>query len=143
MIGPLKEYAQLFDKEEKVDVLYVLRSDVEGEYNRTRTEESLQAMLERENLQLSFKSLDWWDRYSFNNTHIKFPEGSFGLNIKIKNTVILPQWDFVVYKNTKFDFQEVFLTSIALFSSAKVIITDRLHGSIFSFLLHIPYDIKE
>ena len=39
----------------------------------------------------------------------------------------------------KFDYQKVFKRSIAMFTSGKVLITDRLHASILAFLLHKPH----
>lgn len=129
IIGPLKEYAQMFKEVEKVDILYILRSDKEGYYSKKRTDKYLQELLERENLQLTFKSLDWFDRILFKKP-MKFPEGSFDLS-------------FYLDKNKTYDFQEKFLTAIAMFSSAKVIISDMLHATIFSFLQHKPHVVLD
>ena len=39
----------------------------------------------------------------------------------------------------KFKYQNIFKSSIALFAAGKVVITDRLHASVFAFLLHKPH----
>ena len=39
----------------------------------------------------------------------------------------------------KFDYQHMFKSSIAMFAGGKVLITDRLHSSIFAFLMHKPH----
>ena len=39
----------------------------------------------------------------------------------------------------KFDYQYMFKSSIAMFTGGKVLITDRLHSSIFAFLMHKPH----
>ena len=39
----------------------------------------------------------------------------------------------------KFNYKPMFRSSIAMLSSGKVLITDRLHSSILAFLLHQPH----
>ena len=39
----------------------------------------------------------------------------------------------------KFNYQHMFKSSIAMFASGKVLITDRLHASILAFLMHKPH----
>ena len=38
-----------------------------------------------------------------------------------------------------FDYQHMFKSTIAMYASGKVLITDRLHASIFAFLMHKPH----
>ena len=38
-----------------------------------------------------------------------------------------------------FDYNRVFECAVTMFASAKVVITDRLHGSIFAFLSYKPH----
>ena len=45
----------------------------------------------------------------------------------------------VVNEGGKFDFMKMFRGSIAMYNSSRVVITDRLHASIFAFLLHKPH----
>ena len=74
---------------------------------------------------LSFDLVDWWDTGKYLDTAVKDPAG--------------PQFDYKVIKEGKFDYMAMFRRSIAMFSSSRVVITDRLHGSIFAFLLHKPH----
>ena len=51
-----------------------------------------------------------------------------------------PQFDHkVINEGGKFNYMAVFRGSIAMFSSSRVVVTDRLHASIFAFLLHKPH----
>ena len=50
-----------------------------------------------------------------------------------------PKFEHKVINEGKFDYMEMFRRSIAMFSSSRVVVTDRLHASIFAFLLHKPH----
>ena len=75
--------------------------------------------------QLSFDLVDWWDSGKYLDTDVKDPAG--------------PQFEHKVIDEGKFDYMEMFRRSIAMFSSSRVVITDRLHASILAFLLHKPH----
>ena len=75
--------------------------------------------------QLSFDLVDWWDTGKYLDTALKDPAG--------------PHFEYKVINEGKFDYMEMFRRSIAMFSSSRVVITDRLHASILAFLLHKPH----
>ena len=127
MIGPLKETSVWNKKKEKVDILFLLRSDGESIYLKDRNYRKIRNIL-KENphtAHLSFDLVDW-DSTKYLNKALKDPAG--------------PQFEHkVLNEGGKFDFMEMFRGSIAMYSSSRVVITDRLHASIFAFLLHKPH----
>ena len=128
MIGPLEETSVWTIKREKVDILFLLRTDQESKYIQHRHEDKIRNILDQSPLtsHLTFHLVDWWDYSKFLNTSAKVPEGP---NFEHK----------VVNEGGKFDFMKMFRGSIAMYSSSRVVITDRLHASIFAFLLHKPH----
>ena len=127
MIGPLEETTVWNKKKEKVDILFLLRTDHESKYLQYRHNDKIRNILEENPLtsQLSFDLVDWWDTGKYLDTTAKDPAG--------------PQFEHKVIKEGKFDYMGMFRRSIAMFSSSRVVITDRLHASIFAFLLHKPH----
>ena len=127
MIGPLEETTVWNKKKEKVDILFLLRSDQESKYQDLRDLTKIRNILDESPLtsQLSFDLVDWWDNNKYLDTALKDP--------------VSPQFEHKVINEGKFDYMEMFRRSIAMFSSSRVVITDRLHASIFAFLLHKPH----
>ena len=127
MIGPLEETTVWNKKKEKVDILFLLRTDHESKYQELRDLTKLRNILDESPLtsQLSFDLVDWWDSSKYLDTALKDPSG--------------PHFEYKVINEGKFDFMAMFRRSIAMFSSSRVVITDRLHASIFAFLLHKPH----
>ena len=76
--------------------------------------------------QLSFDLVDWWDTGKYLDTTAKDPAG--------------PQFEHkVLNEGGKFNYMAVFRRSMAMYSNSRVVITDRLHASIFAFLLYKPH----
>ena len=128
MIGPLEETSVWTVKKEKVDILFLLRTDQESKYIQHLHEDKIRNILDQSPLtsHLTFHLVDWWDYSKFLNSSAKVPEGP---NFEHK----------VVNEGGKFDFMKMFRGSIAMYNSSRVVITDRLHASIFAFLLHKPH----
>ena len=127
MIGPLEETTVWNKNKEKVDILFLLRTDKESKYLEHRHRDKLRNILSESphTSHLSFDLVDWWDRGKYLDSAVKEPAG--------------PQFDHKVINEGKFDYMEMFRRSIAMFSSSRVVVTDRLHASIFAFLLHKPH----
>ena len=128
MIGPLVETTVWNKRKEKVDILFFLRRDTESKYKQIRNLVEIRNILEETPLtaQLSFDLVDWADSSKYLDTALKDPAA--------------PQFEHkVINEGGKFDFMAVFRRSIAMFSNSRVVITDRLHASIFAFLLHKPH----
>ena len=127
MIGPLEETTVWNKKKEKVDILFLLRSDEESKYPEYRDQAKIRNILDEDPLsaELSFDLVDWWDSSKYLDTAVKDPAA--------------PQFDHKFIKEGKFDFMAMFRRSTAMFSSSRVVVTDRLHASIFAFLLHKPH----
>ena len=127
MIGPLEETTVWNKKKEKVDIFFLLRSDQESKYMEDRNLTQIRNILDETPLtsQLSFDLADWWDSSKYLDTTVEDPAG--------------PQFEHKVINEGKFDYMAMFRRSIAMFSSSRVVITDRLHASIFAFLLHKPH----
>ena len=127
MIGPLEETSVWNKKKEKVDILFLLRGDQESKYRESRDQANIRNILEEDPLsaQLSFDVADWWDNKKYLDLALKDPPG--------------PQFEHKVLNEGKFDYMAMFRKSIAMFSSSRVVITDRLHASILAFLLHKPH----
>ena len=127
MIGPLEETSAWNKKKEKVDILFLLRGDQESKYPESRDQANIRNILEEDPLsaQLSFDVADWWDNKKYLDLALKDPPG--------------PQLEHKVLNEGKFDYMAMFRKSIAMFSSSRVVITDRLHASILAFLLHKPH----
>ena len=127
MIGPLEETTAWSKKKEKVDILFFLRRDKESKYKQYRHLTKIRNILEETPLtaQLSFDLVDWWDNGNYLDTTLKNPAD--------------PLFEHKVINEGKFDYMAMFRRSIAMFSSSRVVITDRLHASIFAFLLHKPH----
>ena len=127
MIGPLEETTVWNKNNKKVDILFLLRSDGESKYLKYRNHRKIRNILEETPLtaQLSFDLVDW-DSRKYLDKAVKDPAG--------------PQFEHkVLNEGGKFDFMAMFRGSIAMYSSSRVVITDRLHASIFAFLLHKPH----
>ena len=127
MIGPLEETSVWNKKKEKVDILFLLRGDQESKYREDRNHANIRTILEEDPLtaHLSFDLADWWDNNKYLDLARKDPPG--------------PQFEHKVLNEGKFDYMAMFRKSISMFSSSRVVITDRLHASIFAFLLHKPH----
>ena len=127
MIGPLQGTTVWNKKKEKVDILFFLRKDKESKYLQFRHDTKIRNILDEDPLsaQLSFDLVDWWDSSKYVDTAVKDPAA--------------PQFDHKFIKEGKFDYMAMFRRSTAMFSSSRVVITDRLHASIFAFLLHKPH----
>ena len=128
MIGPVEETPVWNKKKENVDLLFLLRSDYESKYLDYRDHTKIRNILDEDPLtaQLSFDLVDWWDSGKYLDTAVKDPAA--------------PQFDHkVINEGGKFNYMAMFRRSIAMFSSSRVVVTDRLHASIFAFLLHKPH----
>ena len=128
MVGPLVETTVWNKRKEKVDILFLLRTDKESKYLQYRHDTKIRNILDENSLtaQLSFDLVDWWDSSKYLDTAVKDPAA--------------PQFDHkVINEGGKFNYMAMFRRSIAMFSSSRVVITDRLHASIFAFLLHKPH----
>ena len=128
MVGPLVETTVWNKRKEKVDILFLLRTDKESKYLQYRHDTKIRNILDENSLsaQLSFDLVDWWDSSKYLDTAVKDPAA--------------PQFDHkVINEGGKFDYMAMFRRSIAMFSSSRVVVTDRLHASIFAFLLHKPH----
>ena len=128
MIGPLEETSVWNVMSEKVDILFLLRTDQESKYIQHRHEDKIRNILDQSPLtsHLTFHLVDWSDYSKFLNSSAKVPEGP---NFEHK----------VVNEGGKFDFMNMFRGTIAMYNISSVVITDRLHASIFAFLLHKPH----
>ena len=125
MIGPLEETTVRNKK--KVDILFLLRSDQESKYLKERNRRKIRNIL-NDNPQTAHMTFDLvdWDSKKYLDTAVKDPAG--------------PQFEHkVINEGGKFNYMAVFRRSIAMFSNSRVVITDRLHASIFAFLLHKPH----
>ena len=128
MIGPLEETSVWTKDIERNDILFLLRSDHESLFVQHRGKDKLRKILDQtpHTKNLTFHLVDWWDYKNFLNTSVKEPLG--------------PRFEHkVVNEGGKFDFMKMFRGSIAMYNSSRVVITDRLHASIFAFLLHKPH----
>ena len=128
MVGPLVETTVWNKRKEKVDILFLLRTDKESKYLQYRHDTKIRNILDENSLtaELSFDLVDWWDSSKYLDTAVKDPAA--------------PQFDHkVINEGGKFDYMAMFRRSIAMFSSSRVVVTDRLHASIFAFLLHKPH----
>ena len=128
MIGPLAETTVWSKGKKKVDLLFLLRTDQESKYLQYRDLAKIRNILDENPLsaQLSFDLVDWWDCGKYLEPAVKDPAG--------------PQFEHKVRsEGGKFNFMGMFKRAMAMFSSSRVVITDRLHASIFAFLLHKPH----
>ena len=127
MIGPLEETSVWNKKKEKVDILFLLREDKESKYPEYRDHANIRNILEENPLSahLSFDVVDWWDNNKYLDLALMDPPA--------------PQFEHKVLNEGKFDYMAMFRKSTAMFSSSRVVITDRLHASILAFLLHKPH----
>ena len=128
MIGPLEETSVWTKEIERNDILFLLRSDHESLFVQHRGVDKLRKILDQtpHTKNLTFHLVDWWDYGKFLNTSVEEPLG--------------PRFEHkVVNEGGKFDFMKMFRGSIAMYNSSRVVITDRLHASIFAFLLHKPH----
>ena len=128
MIGPLEETTVWNQRKEKIDILFLLRTDKESKYIENRHDAKIRNILDENPLtsQLSFDLVDWWDTGKYFDAAVKDPAG--------------PQFEHkVINEGGKFNYMAVFRRSIAMYSNSRVVITDRLHASIFAFLLHKPH----
>ena len=127
MIGPLVETTVWNKEKEKVDILFLLRIDQESKYQEYRDRTKIRNILDENPLtsHLSFGLVDWVDSSKYLDTNVKDPAG--------------PQFEHKVISEGKFNYMAVFRRSIAMYSSSRVVITDRLHASILAFLLHKPH----
>ena len=128
MIGPLEKTTVWNKKNKKIDILFLLRSDGESKYLKDRNPRKIRNILEENphTAHLSFDLVDWEDSSKYLNKAVKDPVG--------------PQFDHkVISEGGKFDYMAMFRGSISMISSSRVVITDRLHASIFAFLLHKPH----
>ena len=128
MIGPLQETSVWNNNTEKVDILFLLRTDKESKYIQNRYPDKIRNLLDQNprTRHLTFHLVDWWDYGKFFNSSVKIPIG--------------PKFEHkVVNEGGKFGFMKMFRGSIAMYNSSRVVITDRLHASIFAFLLHKPH----
>ena len=128
MIGPLVETTVWNKRKEKVDILFLLRTDKESKYLPFRQLTKIRNILDESPLtsQLSFDLVDWWDSGKYLD--------------ETRTEPAAPRFDHrVVNEGGKFNYMAVFRRSIAMFSNSRVVITDRLHASILAFLLHKPH----
>ena len=107
--------------------MFLLREDQESKNPEYRDQANISNILKENPLsaQLSFDLADWWDNNKYLDLALKDPPA--------------PQLEHKVLNEGKFDYMAMFRKSIAMFSSARVVITDRLHASILAFLLHKPH----
>ena len=75
MIGPLEETTVWNKKKEKVDILFLLRSDEESKYPEYRDQAAIRNILDEDPLsaELSFDLVDWWDSSKYLDTAVKDP----------------------------------------------------------------------
>jgi len=100
---PIRTNHHDHDNEDMVDIILFLRNDRESIVESERNEESIRAILPRDDL--TFKIVDWGDRLElFNTTEIFFTD-----------------------------------TAIELLSLGKVVVCDRLHAAILSYLSGLPF----
>ena len=108
----------------KVDILLLLRADKESVVSANRNLKFIGDLLRSTSADnkpnnasnITFKIVDWNDR-----------KNTFQLNSATK------------MKDLEFDMPIRIASASSLLSSGKVIISDRLHGSIYSFLMHKPH----
>lgn len=126
MIGPLEESYAWSKQKPIAEIIFLLRIDKESLHSEKRNLKELRKIIDsnEETRGLSFELVDWWDRKRFFNKNSKKP----GPNFKYK-----------VVDEGKFDYQQMFKSSLAMLAGGKVLITDRLHSSILAFLLHKPH----
>ena len=128
MVGPLEETSAWSNNKEKVDILFFLRSDKESKFLHYRDRNKIRSILDQNprTRSLTFHIVDWRDYHTFLNSSVKEPLG--------------PRFEHkVINEGGRFDFMKMFRGSIAMYNSSRVVITDRLHASIFAFLLHKPH----
>ena len=111
---------------ENVDLLFSMRNDKESVFgSHDNIKANLKAIFTSEGLlDISWKVVDWDSRIEY------FNESSLLDNI--------PPMQQVPHSNN-FDYNRRFGSSVSMFSTGRVIITDRLHGSIFAFLMNKPH----
>ena len=120
LIGRIKD-TDIYTKSNipKVDILFAMRNDKEsviGSHREIRTQ--LSTLLK--DYDVSYKVVDWVDRQSYYNGVDKYPMQK-------------------VPTSGLFSYQKRFASAVAMYSTAKLIVTDRLHGSIFAFLMNKPH----
>jgi len=127
MVGPLEETSTWSLNKTKVDLLFLLRNDQESRHMEKRYVDKLRKIIDSNNETrgVSFELVDWWDRGRFFDKTVN----KSGPELKYK----------VLHEGKYFDYQHMFQSSIAMFASGKVLVTDRLHASILAFLLHKPH----
>ena len=75
MIGPLEETTVWNKKKEKVDILFLLRSDEESKYPGYRDQAKIRNILDEDPLsaELSFDLVYWWDSSKYLDSAVKDP----------------------------------------------------------------------
>merc|ERR1719300_18903 len=131
MIGPISETNVWNKDKSKVDILFALRKDYESRFISQRNESYIRSMLDAgdKTKNITFKLVDWDDAAHFCNSSLTDPEG--------------PNFTYKVKKEGVFAYQPMFRKIMSLYSSGKVVITDRLHMSIFAVLLHKPHVVLD
>jgi len=126
MIGPVEETFTWSLNKTNADLIFLLRNDKESRHMGKRNVDKLRQIIDSndETRGLSFEMVDWWDRGRFFDKTVNEPG---------------PELKYKVLDEGKFDYQYMFKSSIAMFTGGKVLITDRLHSSIFAFLMHKPH----
>ena len=125
MIDPIKNTKYwTIPSTNEVDLLFVLRIDKESMVIPERRNDAIQNIIDdiqSTNDNITFRIVDWVDREEF-----------------YQPTVAATPMQQLNYKGA-FDYNSHFASAFSLFSSGKVVITDRLHGSIFAFLSLKPH----
>ena len=125
MIGPIKNTNYwTIPSTNEVDLLFLLRIDKESRIQSNRQNDAIQKIID--NIQstkdnITFRIVDWHDRKEF-----------------YEPRVAATPMQQLYYKGV-FDYNSRFASAVSLLSSGKVVITDRLHGSIFAFLSLKPH----
>ena len=108
MIGPLVETTVWNKRKEKVDILFLLRTDKESKYLPFRQLTKIRNILDESPLtsQLSFDLVDWWDSGKYLD--------------EARTEPAAPRFDHrVVNEGGKFNYMAVFRRSIAMYSSSR------------------------
>jgi pyruvyl transferase EpsO len=125
MIGPIKNTNYwTIPSTNEVDLLFLLRIDKESRIRSNRQNDAIQKIID--NIQstkdnITFRIVDWHDRKEFYEPRV----------------AATPMQQ--LYYKGMFDYNSRFASAVSLLSSGKVVITDRLHGSIFAFLSLKPH----
>lgn len=127
-VGPLARIESLSNINQHVDILFLLRDDQESAITKELSGIKINNFIKEKlfisgHPHITFKVVDWKDRKNY--VHLNQP------SIKLS--------PHQTQNKSNFDMQMRIFEVSSMITTGKVIVTDRLHGSIYSLLLHKPH----